>query len=111
MIWSGGFLRSMIDNLGKKVIPDLAILLARDNVPGLVSNLASNKMNKFQRKRSGKGAVRARKNLFCLFWIKIWMILLKVLIDGGFLPTLLAPLPGSLMQPMTSSAVKVEDMV
>ena len=44
----------------------MAILLARDNLPGLVSNLASNVINKFERKLSGKGAVRAGKG-FTLF--------------------------------------------
>ena len=45
MIQSGGFLRNMsgsLGNIGKNVITDLAIPLAGDNVPGLVSNLASN---------------------------------------------------------------------
>ena len=45
---------------------DLAIPLARDNLPGLVSNLASNAINKFERKISGKGAVRTGKG-FTLF--------------------------------------------
>ena len=41
----------MLGNLSKKkVITDLAIPLVRDNLPGLVSNLASNPMNKFERK-------------------------------------------------------------
>ena len=56
----------MLGNLGKKVITDLAILIARDNLPGLVSNLASNAINKFERKISGKEAVRAWKG-FTLF--------------------------------------------
>ena len=60
MIQSGGFLRT----LGKKVIADLAILLSRDNSPGLVRNLASNEIYKFKRKI--KGAVRAGKR-FTLF--------------------------------------------
>ena len=34
---------------------------ARDNLPGLVSNLTSNSINQFERKLSGKGAVRAGK--------------------------------------------------
>ena len=37
MIQSGGFLCDMLGNLGKKVITDLTIPLARDNLPGLVS--------------------------------------------------------------------------
>ena len=38
---SGGFFRNMLGNLGKKR-KDLAIPLARDNLPGLVSSLTSN---------------------------------------------------------------------
>ena len=37
MIQSGGFLCDMLANLGKKVITDLTIPLARDNLPGLIS--------------------------------------------------------------------------
>ena len=40
----------MLSDLGKKVITDLAIPLARDNLPGLVSDLASNARNKFEKK-------------------------------------------------------------
>ena len=43
MIQYGGFLRNILGNLGKKkVITDPPITLARDNIPGLVNNLASN---------------------------------------------------------------------
>ena len=45
---------------------DIAIPLARNNLSGLVSNLTSNAINKFERKISGKGAVRAGKG-FPLF--------------------------------------------
>ena len=41
--------------------------LARNNLPGLVSNLASNSINKFERKISGEGAVREGKVLLYLF--------------------------------------------
>ena len=50
MIQSGGFLCNMSGNLGKKVITNLVISLARDNLPGLASNLATNAKNKFERK-------------------------------------------------------------
>ena len=66
IIQSGGSYGSWLGNLGKKVNADLVIPLARYNLPGLVSNLASNAINKFERKISGKGAVRARKG-FTLF--------------------------------------------
>ena len=61
---SGGFFGSWLTNLGKKALTNVAIPLAWDNLPGLVSNLTSNAINKFE--RSGKGAVRARKR-FTLF--------------------------------------------
>ena len=103
--------------------------LARDNVPGLVSILASNAINKLERKTSGKAAVRAGKE-FNLFIsnedmndiIKIIKSLedSNVLIDGitetvkheikkqegKFLTALSAPLAALLVQPVISSVVK-----
>ena len=52
--------------LGQKAVTNIAISLARDNLPGLISNLASNKINRFERKIRGKGAVRTGKG-FPLF--------------------------------------------
>ena len=119
----------MVTNLGKKALKNIAIPLARDNLPGLVINLNSNPINKFERKISGKGAVRAGKG-FTLFIsnedmndiIKIIKSLEDsgVLIDGvtetvkheikyqegGFLGALLAPLAASLVQPVISSVVQ-----
>ena len=40
--------------LGKKALVSVAIFLARDNLPGLVSNLTSSTKNKFDSKISGK---------------------------------------------------------
>ena len=51
----------MLGNWGKEVTTDLLIFLARDNLPGLVNNLASNAINKFKRKISGKEVVSAGK--------------------------------------------------
>ena len=48
----------MVSNLRKKVLTNIAIHLARDNLPGLVSNLTSNLINKFERKISGQRAIR-----------------------------------------------------
>ena len=39
MIQSGGSIFSWLGNLGKKVLTNISIPLARDNLPGLVSNL------------------------------------------------------------------------
>ena len=80
---------------------------------GLVSNLSSNAISKFERKISGKGDVRAGKR-FILFIsnedmndvIKIIKSLedWDVLIDG--FSEQFAPLAVSLVQPLTSSVVK-----
>ena len=64
MIQSGRFLCSILGNLRKKAIANLAISLARNNLPWLVSNLDSNAINKFEIKISGKGAVRDFLDLF-----------------------------------------------
>ena len=57
----GGSSGLWLGNLGKKALTSIAIPLARDNLPGLLSNLTSNAMNKFEREISGKGAVIAGK--------------------------------------------------
>ena len=51
IIQSGGSFGSWLGNLGKKALTNIAILLARDNLPGLVSNLNSNAKNKFEKKK------------------------------------------------------------
>ena len=66
IIQSGGSFGSWLSNLGKEILINIAIPVARDNLPGLVSNLTSNAINKFERKISGNGAVRAGKG-FTLF--------------------------------------------
>ena len=54
---------SWLSKLGKRVLINIAIPLGRDNLSGLVRNLTSNAVNKFEGKVSGKGAVSARKGL------------------------------------------------
>ena len=66
IIQSGRSFGSWLANLGKKTLTNVVISLARDHLPGLVSNLTSNAINKFERKISGKGAVRPGKE-FILF--------------------------------------------
>ena len=65
IIQSGGFLGSWLAKLGKKVMREFAIPFAKNNLPGLVSNIASNAasnvINKFGGRISGKRAVRAGK--------------------------------------------------
>ena len=111
------------------MLKNITISLARDNFPGLVRNLSSNAINKFERNISEKITARAGK-IFTLFIlnknlndiIKIMNSLedLNVFIDGitekvkheikkqggGFLSALLAPLAASLVQPVISSVVK-----
>ena len=66
VIQSGGSSGSLLGNLGKKVLTNIATFLTRNNLPGLVSNLTSNAVNKTERKISGKGAVRAGKGFTIL---------------------------------------------
>ena len=70
---SGGSFSSCLDNSRKT---NIAIYLAWEKLSGLVGNLASNGIHKFDGKVSEKGAVRAEKEGFS-FWIKMWIILLK----------------------------------
>ena len=58
---------SWLVNLEKKALINTTVPWARDNLPRLVSNLTSNSINKFERKLSGKEAVRAGIDLLCLF--------------------------------------------
>ena len=66
IIQSGGSFGSCLGNLGKRALTNIAIPLARDILAGLVSNLTSNAIDKFERKTSGKGTVRGGK-VFTLF--------------------------------------------
>ena len=61
IIQSGGSFGFWLNNLGKKALTNIAIPLARDNLPGFVSNLTSSAISKFGRKISGRGTVRAGK--------------------------------------------------
>ena len=50
IIQLGGSFGSWLGNLGKKALTNIAIPLARDNLPGLVSNLTSSAINKLNKK-------------------------------------------------------------
>ena len=67
IIQSGGSFGSWLGNLGRKTLINIAIPLARDNLPGLGSNLTSNAVNKFERNISREGAVRAGKGSTLFF--------------------------------------------
>ena len=129
IIQSGGSFGSWLGNLGKKALTNIAISLARDNLPGLASNLTSRAITRFDRKISGKGDFRARK-VFTFFISNEDMNdiikTIKSLEDsgliiggateavkheiknqeGGFLGALSAPLVASLVEPMVSSVVR-----
>ena len=75
-IQSGLSFFSWLDNLDKKALINVAIPLARDDLPELLSNLASNEINNSEKKVE-KEPSEQEKDLLCLFWMKIWMILLK----------------------------------
>ena len=51
----------------KKALTNIAIPLARDKLPGLVSKLTSSTISKFDEKISWKGAARTEKDLLYLF--------------------------------------------
>ena len=55
-----------MDNLGKKTLLDLAVLLTEGILPYVAIKTTSSIIDKFERKISGKGAVREGKG-FSLF--------------------------------------------
>ena len=128
-IQSGVSFGSWLGNLRNKALTNITIPLVRGNLPGLVSNLTSNEINKFERRISEKGAFRARKG-FTLFisnedmndiietieLLKDWGVLIDGVTEtvknkikkqeGRFLGALFALLAASLVQPVISSVVK-----
>ena len=57
----------------------MAISLAKNNLPGLVSNLSSNEIKVFERKISRKGAVRAGKRFTILILNKGMNDIIKII--------------------------------
>ena len=129
IIQSGGSFGSWLENLDKKVLTNVLIPFARDNLPRSVSNITSYAINKFERNVSGKEALRKRKRLPLfvsnedmndIIKIKNSQEDLGVLFDGvtetvkheikkqegRFLGAILASSAASLVQPMISSAIK-----
>ena len=91
IIQSAGSFGSWLGNLGKKALTNIAIPLARDNLDsGFLSNLTPNVINKFERKISGKGALRVGKG-FTLFILNEDMNnitkMIKSLEDSGVIIT------------------------
>ena len=121
---------SWLGKLGKRVLINIAIPLARDKLNGLIKKLTSNSINKLEGKVSGKWAVRAIKGLTLFISnedVNNIINIIKSLEDSGvlingvtetvkheirkqegeFLEALLATLSASLVQPVISSVVKV----
>ena len=78
IIQSGGSFGCWLGNLRKKTLTNITIPLARDNLPGLVGNITSSAINKFDRKIIGKGAVTAGKG-FTLFISNEDMNIIKII--------------------------------
>ena len=73
MIQQGEFCRGTLSSFGnigkqlcKKAITNLAIPLATDYLPGLVSNLASKEIDKFERKAKVKRSWQSRKTIYLI---------------------------------------------
>ena len=66
IIQLGGCFGNMIANLDKKALKDLVVLSAKDVLAKLATKAASSVIDKFGRKTSRRGAVRAGKR-FTLF--------------------------------------------
>ena len=76
VIQSGGSFGSCLANFGKE---NIAIPLARDNLPGLVSNLTLNAINEFERKISAKGGFRAEKRFTLFIWNEYMNDIMKII--------------------------------
>ena len=77
-----------LGNLGKEALTIVAIPLSTNNLPGLVSNLASNAINTFERKISGQRAVKAGKELTLFISnedMNVFIKIIKSLEDLGLL--------------------------
>ena len=118
IIQSGGDLLFRGQLIQAKKAPIIVTIpLPRDDFPGLVSNLASNAINNFERKISRKGAVRAGKGFNLFIWNEDMIDINKIIKsledsnalkhetskhetkkqEGVFFPTLLAILAVSLV--------------
>ena len=67
IIQSVGSFGSWLPNLGRKALTNVPMPLARHNFPGLVTNLNSNEINKFERKQVEKELSEQEKDLLYLF--------------------------------------------
>ena len=68
IIQSGESFRSWLGKLGKKALTNVVTPLDRDNLPRLASSLISNTIHKFERKISGKEAVRPGNGICSIYF-------------------------------------------
>ena len=120
MIQSGGSFGSWLGNSGKKALTNIAIPLARDNLPGLVNNLTSKAIKGFKRLKAGKGfasfisnedmndskIIKSLQDSGILIDGVAETLKHEIKKQGGFLGALLTPLATSLVQSVISSIVK-----
>ena len=59
-------LGNVIGHLGRKALIDLAALLTKDVLPKLATKATLSVLDKFDRKISGRGAVKVRKGFILL---------------------------------------------
>ena len=68
IIQPGGSFGSSLDILGKKIITNVVIPFARDNLPGLVSNITSNAINAFGKKNKWTRDCANRKKIDFIYF-------------------------------------------
>ena len=75
IIESSGYFGSCLDNLAHKALINIVFPLPRDNLPGLVNNLVSNAINKFEKqinkkikKNKWKMSSESRKRIYFAYY-------------------------------------------
>ena len=68
IVQSVGYFVYWLGSLEKKVLTNIAIPLAIDNLAGLVSNLASNVINQVGRNIRGKRSSQSRKSIYFIYF-------------------------------------------
>ena len=68
IIQSNEYFGSLLGNLGKKTSTNIDIHLVRDNLAGLVNNLTSNAIIKFERKNKWKRSYQSRREIYFIYF-------------------------------------------
>ena len=97
IISSGGSFGSWFGNLRKKALSNIAIPLARYNLPRSVSNLPSNAINKFEKKNKSKRTCDSRERIHFIYNERVKHEIKKQ--EDQFLGALLILLAASVVQP------------